>query len=253
VRDGPGRRVDVIVAVRDGARTIEDCVRSVLEVAGVAQVVVVDDGSTDATPEILAGIQDPRLRVERVEHHSRARAANHALRLCTAPFVCSIDADVRIVRDRFDELTDLAGSVPFLLLTEEGSSAEVTRVGLTEQEFRPPRDMFLFSRLVLPDLRFAEVYRGAGGEDTDLALRLLKAGVRMAVTSGGHRHARDAGPMGWRRRAHFHLWNLVTYGRHLDVPFVRHRLVAISRSPVRRAVASIRQERHRPDQSSTVR
>lgn len=48
--------------------------------------------------------------------------------------------------------------------------------------------------------------------------------------------------MGLRRRMHFHLWNLITYLRHLDVPMCRQRLAAIARHPLRRAAASLRQE-----------
>ncbi|MGH3752194.1 MAG: glycosyltransferase [Pseudonocardiaceae bacterium] len=246
-------RMDVVIAVHNGAATIEACVRSVLDIAVLARVLVADDGSTDSTPDILSRIEDDRLQVERVEHRSRARAANHVLRMCTAPFVCSVDADVRVVEDRFDELLELAVSVPFLMLSDEGHGREVTPVRLTEKEFRAPRNAFLFSRRALPGLRFADIYPAAGGEDTDLAFRLLKAGVGVGVTAGGYEHARDVGPMGWRRRAHFHAWNLVTYARHLDVPLVRERLGDIARHPLRRVSASVRQELGASGHRRTVR
>lgn len=246
-------RLDVVIAVHNGAATIEACVRSVLRVSSVSRVLVADDGSTDATPGILAAIDDPRLHVERVEHRSRARATNHVLRMCTAPVVCSIDADVRLLEDRFDELLDLVESVPFLMLSDEGHGRGVTAVSLTQDEFRAPRNAFLFSRRALPGLRFAEIYPAAGGEDTDLVIRLLKAGVGVGVTAGGYEHDRDAGAMGWRRRAHFHTWNLVTYARHLDVPLVRRRLGDMARHPVRHISASVRQELGTQRHSRTVR
>lgn len=246
-------RLDVVIAVHNGAATIEACVRSVLGVPTVSRVLVADDGSTDTTPSILAGIDDPRLHVERVEHRSRARAANHVLQLCTAPFVCSVDADVRVVEDRFGELLELAEVVPFLMLSDEGHGREVTAVRLTQDDVRAPRNAFLFSRRALPDLRFAEIYPAAGGEDTDLVIRLLKAGVGVGVTAGGYEHDRDVGPMGWRRRVHFHTWNLVTYARHLDVPFVRRRLGDMVRHPMSRISASVRQERGTHRHSRTVR
>lgn len=246
-------QLDVVIAVRNGAATIEACVRSVLAIRAVSRVVVVDDASTDATPRILTGIDDARLHLKRVEYHSRARATNRGLLECTAPFVCSVDADVRFLEDRFDELLELADSVPFLMLSDDGHDNGVVPVRLNEEEFRAPRNAFLFSRGALPELGFAEIYPATGGEDTDLALRLLKAGVGVGVTRGGYEHDRVVGAMGWRRRAHFHLWNLITYSRHLDVPMVRRRLLSVARHPVRRTAASVRQELGRNLHSNTVR
>lgn len=196
---------------------------------------------------------DARLHLKRVEYRSRARATNRGLLECTAPFVCSVDADVRFLEDRFDELLKLADSVPFLMPSDDGHDNGVVPVRLNEEEFRAPRNAFLFSRGALPELGFAEIYPAAGGEDTDLALRLLKAGVGVGVTRGGYEHDRVVGAMRWRRRAHFHLWNLITYSRHLDVPMVRRRLLSIARHPVRRAAASVRQELGRNLHSNTVR
>lgn len=47
--------LSIVVPARDEERGIENCVRSLIAQAGVdAEVIVVDDGSTDATPAILA-------------------------------------------------------------------------------------------------------------------------------------------------------------------------------------------------------
>lgn len=62
--DGPS--LSIVVPARDEERNIEDCVRSLLAQEGVdAEVIVVDDGSTDATGVILARLQRefPALRV----------------------------------------------------------------------------------------------------------------------------------------------------------------------------------------------
>jgi chlorobactene glucosyltransferase len=58
--------LSIVVPARDEERSIEQCVRSLVAQSGVdAEVIVVDDGSTDGTAAILAqlGTEFPKLRV----------------------------------------------------------------------------------------------------------------------------------------------------------------------------------------------
>lgn len=64
----PAPRVSILVPARNEARTIERCVRSLLAQRYPAyELLVLDDDSEDATPEILARLagEEPRLRVLR--------------------------------------------------------------------------------------------------------------------------------------------------------------------------------------------
>lgn len=239
--DKAGGSLEFVVAAHDAEASIQPCVESLLALGAASRVTVVNDASHDRTEQILARITDPRLRVMNVPYRSRARAANVGLRASECDFVCSVDADVRYVKDLFDEIIPLLANWPFLLLTEDPQDTEVRPVRFGAG-FAEPKNSFVFSRTHLPGLRFAEVYPKTGGEDTDLMLRLLKAGVAVGAVYGGYEHGRTSLQMGLRRRAHFHWWNIRTYLRHLDVPMCRQRLAAIARHPVRRAVRSLRAE-----------
>ena len=55
--------LSVVMPVYDEATTIETVIRRVLESPLVAELIVVDDGSSDASAELVRGIDDPRLRL----------------------------------------------------------------------------------------------------------------------------------------------------------------------------------------------
>jgi len=57
----------VCVPVHQGARYLESTLRSVLDQDADLEVVVRDNGSTDGSSEIVRGLDDPRIRLVRVE------------------------------------------------------------------------------------------------------------------------------------------------------------------------------------------
>ena len=102
--------VTAVIAVRDGARFVADAVKSVLTQTRVpAQIIVIDDGSVDATPEILAGFGE-RITVEHIASSGTARARNHALSLATGQFVAFCDHDDMWLPEKIEvQLRALAG------------------------------------------------------------------------------------------------------------------------------------------------
>jgi len=85
--------VTVVVPAYNAERFIEACLRSILsQTHTVAEVLVVNDGSTDSTEEIAAGIGEP-VRVLTQENAGVSVARNLGLREASAPFVAFCDAD----------------------------------------------------------------------------------------------------------------------------------------------------------------
>ena len=87
--------VSVVLAARDAERTIVAAVRSVLgQTEPDLELLVVDDGSVDATGERLAAIDDPRLRVlHNADALGLAGALNVGFDAATGTYIARMDAD----------------------------------------------------------------------------------------------------------------------------------------------------------------
>jgi glycosyltransferase involved in cell wall biosynthesis len=87
--------LSVVMPCYNEAATVEDIVAAVLESPWVGEVIVVDDCSTDGTSDVLAGLDDPRVRVL---HHDVNQGKGAALRTGFAHAACEYvivqDADL---------------------------------------------------------------------------------------------------------------------------------------------------------------
>ncbi len=97
--------VSVLIPARNEAANIADAVACVLASRGVeVELVVLDDASTDATPAILAAIDDPRLRVAQAPPlppgwSGKQHACAALSRLARHELMVFVDADVRLAPD----------------------------------------------------------------------------------------------------------------------------------------------------------
>jgi glycosyltransferase involved in cell wall biosynthesis len=88
--------VDVVVPVRNGARYIASCLDSVIaQTMTVRSAIVVDDGSTDDTAEIVEGYMRrwPALRLIRTCQRGLPHARNTGIANCRSPYVAFLDSD----------------------------------------------------------------------------------------------------------------------------------------------------------------
>lgn len=87
-------RISIIMPTFNRADTILRAVQSVrAQPVEDWELVVIDDGSTDPTRDLLAGVGDPRIRVFWQENQGTAPARNHGFREARGDIIAFLDSD----------------------------------------------------------------------------------------------------------------------------------------------------------------
>lgn len=188
--------VSIVMSVFDSEPYLEAALRSILDQTGVDfEFVIVDDGSTDGSSEILAdhARQDARIRLVRQHNQGLTRALIHGCRLARGEFIARQDSDdlslasrlstlLRLIRSDADlafvsSSAEVMGPDGEILLTHRrpDDKREAMRLLLSREAGPPGHGSVMFRRAA---------YERAGGyrpemyfaQDSDLWLRLARVG-----------------------------------------------------------------------------
>ena len=200
-------KLSILMPVRNEEAYLQAALRS-LQAQTLAdwELVAVDDGSSDGTPDILAAAadQDPRLRVVRREGGGLVAALNAGLESCRAPLLARMDGDDISHPRRLELQSDYLETHPDTGLVacsfrhfprsslKQGMLDYETWQNALQDHDLIIRDLFVESPFVHPGImtRTAIIkelggYRECGwAEDYDLWLRMANAGVTFARLPG---------------------------------------------------------------------
>jgi len=190
-------RISVVVASHNGAKTLKGCLESLEKLNHPDyEVLLVDDGSTDATPQIMESFEWVRYLPQR--HQGLSVARNTGIAAATGELVAFLDADCRADRDWLYYLAGdlLAGSEagmggPNLLPPDDSPVAAAvqvspgvpTHVMLTDREAEHiPGCNMIFRKSALTAVGcFDPVFQRAG-DDVDVCWRLHQSGFRIGFS-----------------------------------------------------------------------
>ena len=87
-------RISVIVPVHNRAHTLERALRSILhQTVPVFEILVIDDGSTDRSAELVHDVGDPRIRYVFQSNGGAGSARNRGLDLARGDWIAFLDSD----------------------------------------------------------------------------------------------------------------------------------------------------------------
>jgi hypothetical protein len=184
--------ISVLMAVRNGERHVRSAIDSLLQqTCQDFELIVLDDGSNDDTPEILAAFDDPRLvRKSWPESIGLTRALNRGLALARGRFIARQDADDLSMPRRLELQAAFLESHPQVGLVGSGYW-RINEAGAKTGDGYPPLDMaqirwhllfhnpfchsaVMFRRDLLQDLGGGYDDRLSYSQDFDLWSRLLR-------------------------------------------------------------------------------
>ncbi|HJQ38272.1 MAG TPA: glycosyltransferase family 2 protein, partial [Thermoanaerobaculia bacterium] len=127
-------KISVVMSVYNAASTLPETLESILAQQGAFEVIVIDDASTDATPQVLARYGDPRVRVLRnAENAGLTRSLIAGCAAANGAYIARHDAGDVSHPDRFRKQQRLLDENPRLVCVTSTT------------DFAGPRGEYLFS------------------------------------------------------------------------------------------------------------
>lgn len=106
-------RISVVMPLYNKAPYVNEAIRSALnQDIPVTEIIVIDDGSTDTGPAIVASIPDPRIRLITQPNAGVSVARNNGISAATGDYIAFLDADDRYQPGFLAGITKLIQNFP---------------------------------------------------------------------------------------------------------------------------------------------
>ena len=210
-------RVSVVTSVYNGEVYLEECIDSILnQTFQDFEYIILNNGSTDRTAEILNSYTDSRIHIINQENLGISRSLNKGINLSKSELIARLDADDYALPQRLEKQIAFMGKYPDVILCGSrileliGEKLSEQRIAFVESDQAIKKSMSLFNPFAHSAVIFRKnIFFKAGGyncqfkygQDYDLWLRMLSFGearilkeelgvVRIFEESESHRNPR---------------------------------------------------------------
>ena len=221
-------RVSVVIPNYNGAAYLESCLRALLADAPGAEILVVDNGSTDGSKE-AAEEKFPQVRVIALDkNYGFCRACNEGMRAASAPYVILLNNDTEVLpgftgalveameadgrifsagakmiqlhhRDKIDDAGDFYCALGWAFARGKGRPAEC--YGQQDEIFAACGGAAVYRKSVLEKIGYLDEAHFAYLEDIDLGYRAKIAGYRNVFVPAARVLHAGSGTSGSRHNA----------------------------------------------------
>lgn len=148
-------KVSVIMAVYNGAQYVRQAIESILaQTFTDFEFVLVNDGSTDKTGEILASYRDPRIvLLENNQNVGLTKSLNRGIRASSGSLIARQDADDASLPERLALQVSYMDAHPNIGLVGSGSQW-INERGVMTREWFPLTDPIQLQQLLLASIPF---------------------------------------------------------------------------------------------------
>lgn len=132
-------KVSVILPTYNASQYLENAIQSILaQTFDDFELIIIDDGSTDQTPEILARQVDPRITIMRQENQGLPKALNSGIKSARGLYLARQDADDKSLPQRLEKQVAFLDSHSEYALV--GTWAQITTPsGISNRQLLHPR------------------------------------------------------------------------------------------------------------------
>jgi len=147
-------KISVLMSVYNGEKYLRELVESILnQTYKNFEFIIINDGSTDNTLNILKGYNDSRIKIYSQENIGLTKSLNKAIRLSKGKYIARVDVDDIATPRRLEKQIDFLNSNPEIGLV--GSfGIKIDKVGQTIQKIILP----VFDKKIRKELIKANVF-----------------------------------------------------------------------------------------------
>lgn len=113
----PNPTISVIMSVYNAEKYLRESIESILnQTFKDFEFIIIDDGSTDRSKEIILSFKDPRIKLVSRENRGLTKSLNEAIKQSVGKYIARMDADDISEKDRFEKQINFLETNPDIYL-----------------------------------------------------------------------------------------------------------------------------------------